>query len=109
MRVISKKRLREFWDVHPAAEGPLKVWWKISLDADWASIQDVRKVFPHADAVALECPGSQPLVVTVFNIGGGKFRLIARIIYEYRRVYVKMVLTHKDYSRERWKSAICRA
>jgi mRNA interferase HigB len=104
MRVISKPRLRAFWQNHPDAEKPLLAWWKAALKADWTSIQDVRRTFPHADAVELYCG----LVVTVFNVGGNKYRLISRIIYEYRRVYVKLVLTHAEYNREKWKVQLCR-
>ena len=103
MRVISKARLREFWRAHPDAEKPLTTWWKIALSADWASIRDVRSTFPHADAVELR----SGLVVTVFNIGGNKYRLIARIIYDYRRVYIKRVLTHREYDRKNWEDQIC--
>ncbi len=79
-------------------------WWKATLKADWANIQDVRITFPHADAVALP----SRLVVTVFNIAGNKYRLITRVIYEYRRVYVKSVLTHAEYNKGNWKVQLCR-
>ena len=103
MRVISRKRLAEFWSDHPDARKPLEAWYKLSLKADWASLADVRKVFPHADGVELDCG----LLVTVFNIGGNKYRLITRVIYPYRRIYVKVVLTHKDYDRDHWKVKLC--
>src|SRR5437763_489797 len=103
MRVISQKRLREFWQRCRDAEGPLRSWYKIALTADWASIQQVRKTFPQADAVRLK----GGLVVTVFNIGGNKYRLIARVIYEYRRIYVKRVLTHVEYDQNKWKEQLC--
>ncbi len=31
------------------------------------------------------------------DIGGNKFRLVARVSYEYKRVMVKFIGTHKDY------------
>jgi mRNA interferase HigB len=102
MRVISKARLRDFWQAHPDAEKPLTTWWKIAGRADWASIQEVRATFPHADAVELE----SGLTVTVFNIGGNKYRLIARIIYDYRRIYVKRVLTHREYDSRKWEAQV---
>ncbi len=33
----------------------------------------------------------------VFNIAGNKFRLVARINYPYRVVYVRFVGTHEEY------------
>lgn len=105
MRVISKPRLREFWQKHPDAERPLLAWWKTveSIHTDWASIQDVRKTYPAADGVKLD----SGLVVTVFNIGGGKHRLVTGIVYPIRRVYIKKVMTHQEYGRGRWKNELC--
>jgi hypothetical protein len=33
----------------------------------------------------------------VFNIGGNKFRLVTRINYPYRIVYIRFVGTHEEY------------
>ena len=104
MRVISRKRLAEFWKRFPDARTPLLAWYKLALKADWASLPDVRVNFPQADGVELYCG----LVVTVFNIRGNNYRLITRIIYPYRRIYVKAVLSHQEYDRENWKVKLCR-
>ena len=104
MRTISRKRLADFWELHPDSKMPLEGWFKAVLNADWASLIDVRKNFPHADGIELKCG----LVITVFNAGGNKFRIITRIIYPYRRIYVKAVLTHKQYDSNQWKAQLCR-
>ena len=41
--------------------------------------------------------------LTVFNVGGNKYRLIARIRYDYQLVNIRAVLTHKAYSEGKWK------
>ena len=94
MHVISKKKLREFWGEWPEAQLPLDNWYRIANKAKWQSIAEVKAVFPHADA-AYEC--------TIFNIGGNKFRLIVEIKYDRQVIYVKHVLTHKDYDKGAWK------
>jgi mRNA interferase HigB len=63
VRVISRKALHKFADAHQHAETPLDDWYRIAKRLRWASLVDVRKTFPHADAVG---------DVTVFNIGGNK-------------------------------------
>lgn len=40
----------------------------------------------------------------VFNIGGNKYRLIAVIKYKWQIVYIRQILTHAVYSKEKWKS-----
>jgi mRNA interferase HigB len=54
----------------------------------------MRQTFPHADAVGR---------LTVFDIGGGKYRLIARVNYRTQRVFIRAVLTHAEYDRGGWK------
>ena len=61
---------------------------------DWASIIDVRAMCPHADAYGKR---------TVFNIHGNDYRLIARINYQHRTVYIRAVLTHEEYDEGDWK------
>jgi mRNA interferase HigB len=41
--------------------------------------------------------------LTVFDIGGNKFRLITSIHYNRRKVYIRAVLTHAEYDRGNWK------
>ena len=40
---------------------------------------------------------------TVFNIGGNKCRLIVVIHFNRGKIYVRSVLTHQDYDRNKWK------
>lgn len=60
---------------------------------DYSSFADLRRTFGSADKV-----GS----LTVFNIAGNRFRLIAAVHYNRRRVYVRHVLTHADYDKGLW-------
>jgi len=100
VRVISLKRLREFWQRHPDAEMPLRAWYQAVFGAEWMSLQDARATFPHADGVRTDAGET----LTVFNIGGNKYRLVARIRYDYRLVNVRVVLTHAEYDKNTWRS-----
>jgi len=46
---------------------------------------------------------TQSDVLTVFNIGGNKYRLIVDMDYQYKRVFVKAILTHSEYDQGDWK------
>ncbi|MCX7424408.1 MAG: type II toxin-antitoxin system HigB family toxin [Planctomycetia bacterium] len=99
MHVISKKKLREFWEDHPEAEEPLRAWYRIVEKAAWESFADVRATFPSADLVGHLDEGHR----IVFNIGGNKYRLVVVAFFEFGRVYVRHVLTHAEYDRGGWK------
>jgi mRNA interferase HigB len=104
MRVISMRRLREFWERHPDAQMPLKSWFKVAEKANWTDFQSLRATFANASGVPLDCG----ITAIVFNIAGNKYRLIARVEYRYHAVYVKMVLTHREYDSSKWKEQLCR-
>src|SRR5438552_464220 len=99
MRIITRKRLRESARQFPDAAEPLRKWERVVREAKWHNLQDVRCIYRHADAVTV---GSER-VVTVFNIGGNKYRLIAAIHYNTQRVYILRFLTHAEYSKNLWK------
>jgi mRNA interferase HigB len=39
----------------------------------------------------------------VFDVGGNKLRLIAAIHFNAGKVFIRAVLTHKDYDKGAWK------
>ena len=59
----------------------------------------MRSVQPSADAVTVRSGNT----VTVFNIGGNKYRLLAAIHYNRGKLFVLGILTHRDYDADRWK------
>lgn len=95
MHVISYRALREFGEAHPAAKTPLRAWYKTAQKAEWQNLAEVRQTYPAADPVG---------GLTVFNIGGNKYRLIVGINYDTQVIYIKHVLTHEEYDEENWKT-----
>lgn len=94
MHVISRKKLKEAASRYPELEPALDAWFRIAKRAAWQDLTEVRRTFASADAVEKW---------TVFNMKGNKYRLIAEINYKFRRIYVRHVLTHAEYDREKWK------
>lgn len=94
MRIISKKKLREFWTEHPRAKAALETWYQIARHAEWESFADVRQTFAAAD---------QYERFTIFDVGGNKYRLIAVIHFNRGVLYVRHVLTHAEYDEDKWK------
>jgi mRNA interferase HigB len=100
--IISGKRRREFAGRFPDAAESLENCYRLLRQAKWESLQDVRRVYPHADAVTV----ASGRTVTVFNICGNKYRLMAAIHYNRQRVYVLRLLRHAEYSKGSWKNKL---
>ena len=94
MNVISKRGLFERAAKYPDARSALPVWFDTADAAEWASLEDVRKSYPATDMVG---------DLAIFNIRGNHYRLIVRMAWKYKRIYVKEFLTHAEYDRGRWK------
>ena len=94
MHVIAKPVLVEFWIKHPDAENALQAWYRTMEGEIFVDFNDLRATFASADYVA---------GLTVFNIGGNKYRLIAAIHYNRRKVFIRSLLTHAEYDLGQWK------
>ena len=94
MRIVSRRRLREFWVAHADAEDALKTWFATARRARWQNLIEVRRTYSTAEAVGR---------YTVFNVKGNTYRLIAKIEYRLQIIYVKLVLTHAEYDKDAWK------
>ena len=40
----------------------------------------------------------------MFNIGGNKYRLIAKVKFQKQTVYIRFALTHRECDKEGWKN-----
>jgi mRNA interferase HigB len=94
MHIITRKRLLEFAKRHPDCSNALESWYRIVKRTDFDSFTELRQIFPSADKVDN---------LTIFNIGGNKARLIAAVHYNIHRIYIRHILTHKEYDRGSWR------
>lgn len=97
MHVIAKSRLVQFWESRKhdseAAERDLSTWYRLARNADWPNFGALRQTFGSADQVG-NC--------VVFDVGNNRFRLIGRVNYAARRLYVLKVMDHAEYDKQRW-------
>mgnify|MGYP000184365155 CR=1 FL=1 len=94
MHIISRKQIKEFWEKHPTSETSLRNWFKTANSTDFHTFAQLKESFGSVD----EVDGFH-----VFNIGGNKTRLIAKISFQYQKIYIHSVLTHAEYSKGKWK------
>ena len=91
MRIISRKKLREFWEKYPDSQQPLQSWYADVKQAKWKTPTEVKKIYRNASVVANNR--------VVFNIKGNKYRLVVAVQYEYGIVYIRFIGTHKEYDK----------
>ena len=89
MRIISKKRLREFYERYEDAEQSLLSWYREVEKEDWDTPAEVKEKYRSASIL-----GDNRVV---FNIKGNKYRLVVKIKYEHRVVYIRFVGAHAQY------------
>jgi len=91
VRVIAKRTLRDFWEKHADSEQQLKAWYNEAEQADWKSLNEIKKDYPSASILEDNR--------IVFNIKGNNYRLIVRINYKYGIVWIRFIGTHAEYDK----------
>jgi mRNA interferase HigB len=70
-------------------------WYRAARSADWDSFGAVREDFHDADLVNS---------LLVFNIRRNRYRLIVYPVFSRRKLYIKALLSHKEYDRKDWET-----
>ncbi len=99
MRIITERQIREFWQGEQGLEksrreSTMREWIRTVRLADWSNFADLKNTFNHAD-VYKNC--------TIFDIGGNKYRIIAKVEYQKHLVFIRFVLTHSEYDKKKWQ------
>ncbi|HKX31499.1 MAG TPA: type II toxin-antitoxin system HigB family toxin [Blastocatellia bacterium] len=94
MEIISLSVIKRFIREHANARVALNAWYEIASKTTWGSFSEVKQTFRSADMYR-QC--------VIFNIGGNKYRLIARIDYKNGILVIEQILTHAEYDKDKWK------
>jgi mRNA interferase HigB len=94
VRIISRKRIIVFSAKHQGARIPLEAWYSLMKRNEFADYAALKAACGAVDRV-------RPLYV--FDIGGNKYRLVAAVHFNRSIVYVRHILTHKEYDEGKWK------
>jgi mRNA interferase HigB len=95
MHIITRKRIREFVEKYADSQSSLDTWYRIIKRIDYNSLSELKQHFSSADYVD---------GYVVFNISGNKYRLIAVIHFNRKKVYIREILTHDEYDKNKWRS-----
>jgi mRNA interferase HigB len=91
MRIISFKKLREFFEKDPNSRVALQDWYKRVSKSDWDDFSEIKKAFNSVDSV-----GNSRFV---FNVKGNHYRVVVKIIFNFKTIYIRWVGNHKEYSK----------
>jgi len=91
MHIVSIKRLRQFWKLHPDAEQPLRAWYAVARHAQWRMPAEIKADYRTASFV-----GNNRVIL---DIKGNTYRLIVVAEYRKGRLFVRFVGTHAEYDR----------
>jgi mRNA interferase HigB len=94
MHIITRKRITEAKTLHPECESALVGWLKVIEDNKFKRFADLKTAFNSVDKVEH---------LYVFDIGGNKLRLIASIHFNRQKLYIRHILTHKEYDKGQWR------
>ena len=92
MKLVGMDIIKEAQKRHADAAKRLSAWKAevASKTTAWASFQEVRERYPKTDKVGDRY---------VFDIGGKRFRLIAKINFEIGLVSIRWFGTHAEYDK----------
>ena len=96
MHIITKKRIKEAQNIFPDCKSALSGWYRLMEKNTFTSYSGLRDVFSSVDKVD---------GLYVFDVGGNKLRIITSIHFNRQKVYIRQVLTHKEYDNDKWKKS----
>jgi mRNA interferase HigB len=80
---------------HPNSASALDAWYRIMKAGSFQNLAELRATFPSADFIKD--------TIYVFNIGGNMARLVASIHFNRQMLYIRAILTHAEYDKDKWK------
>lgn len=91
MVVISVKAIRVFNMKYKDGKDAINNWYYIIQKMNCSNFHELKKIFNSVDAIGND--------LYVFNIKGKHYRLITRIIFKTRTVFIKFIGYHKEYDK----------
>jgi mRNA interferase HigB len=93
VNVIALRTLREFWEVH--VEDALRDWNKLARSVNPTNFAELKATFGSVNLARAK----DETVIFIFDVGGNNYRIVTRIDFGYRVLFILEVLTHRNYDR----------
>ena len=89
MRVIAKRTLKEFWEKHEDSEQALLSWYKVAKREKWENFEEIKSQFGSCKILGRDR--------IIFKIKGNKYRLIVKITFVHKIIWIRFIGTHSEY------------
>ena len=89
--IITRRTLLAYAEKYPLAANALYEWYYELVKSDFENFNALQSVYGSASLA-----GDDRIV---FNIMGNKFRLVVRIVFEYKAIQIKCFVTHREYDK----------
>ena len=89
VNVVSLKRLQACWLLHASAKKPMKIWYRLARKASWSDAAEVVEALTNVSVLNDNR--------FVFNIKGNDFRIVAKIHFKTRTLFVRFAGSHTEY------------
>lgn len=93
MRIISRKTLKQFYDMpqYQDSKEMLDAWWSEASHAQWKTPADIKRKYRSASFLSNNR--------VVFNICGNKYRLVVHMHYQVGVGYIRFIGIHSAYDK----------
>lgn len=89
--IITRRTLLEYCVAQPPAQTALLEWYHELINSDFTNLNELKQAYGNASIVADDR--------VVFNIMGNRYRLVIRIVFEYKAIQIKWFGTHAEYDK----------
>lgn len=89
--IIARRTLLEYCRKYPDAATALQEWYYEMLKSNFKHFNELKRTYPNCSLVGDDR--------VVFNIMGNKYRLVVRIVLEFKAIQIKWFGTHNEYDK----------
>ncbi|CAN5515505.1 type II toxin-antitoxin system HigB family toxin [soil metagenome] len=89
--IIARRTLLSYCKQYPLAANALKQWYAEWLECEFTNFNEVKAVYGSISIVADDR--------VIFNIMGNKYRLVVRMVFDYKTIRIKWFGTHAEYDK----------
>jgi mRNA interferase HigB len=89
--IITRKTLLEYCKQYPLAAQALQEWYYELFQSNFKNLNELKMFYANASLVGDDR--------VVFNIMGNKYRLVVRIVFQFKVIQIKWFGTHAEYDK----------